>query len=193
MLQPEVESPARKTSAGFGRMHHIAYIVKDLSATRRFYQDVIGLPLIATWAEAREFPEFPGRVIEYCHAFFGLTDGSALAFFCFADEDVYRGYFRGQTPFVHVALNVSAEVQAELKSRIEAAGLENFYIDHGYCQSLYIKDPDGLNFEVTVDPRNAGAIAAWQTKTARSTLDRWVAGDRTPNNELLGDHSVHST
>ena len=33
------------------RLHHTAYVTKDLEATRRFYEDVIGLPLTATWCE----------------------------------------------------------------------------------------------------------------------------------------------
>ena len=27
------------------RMHHVAYVVKDQEVTRRFYEDVVGLPL----------------------------------------------------------------------------------------------------------------------------------------------------
>ena len=34
---------------GFIKGHHIAYLVKDQEATRHFYEDVIGLPLVA-WA-----------------------------------------------------------------------------------------------------------------------------------------------
>lgn len=173
-------------------MHHIAYLVKDLGATRRFYEDLMGLPLIAAWAEAREFPEFPGRILEYCHLFFGLRDGSALAFFGFADEDAFEAYYRGQTPFVHSAVNVSPAFQAEVRARVEAAGAQHYYIDHGYCRSLYVKDPDGMSFELTVDPESADEIAAWQADTARATLDRWLAGDRTPNNELLENHLVSS-
>jgi len=31
------------------RLHHTAYVSKDLEATRKFYEDVIGLPLLASW------------------------------------------------------------------------------------------------------------------------------------------------
>ena len=30
------------------RLHHHAFVVKDQKATRRFYEDVVGLPLVAT-------------------------------------------------------------------------------------------------------------------------------------------------
>ena len=64
------------------RLHHTAWTTRDMAATRAFYEEVIGLPLIATWCESdRLF----GRVRTYVHCFFGLADGGALAFFQFAD------------------------------------------------------------------------------------------------------------
>ena len=30
------------------RLHHTAYVSKNLEATRKFYEDIIGLPLMAT-------------------------------------------------------------------------------------------------------------------------------------------------
>ena len=39
------------------RLHHNAYVTRDQEATRRFYEDLIGLPLIATWCEADELFE----------------------------------------------------------------------------------------------------------------------------------------
>ena len=32
------------------RLHHNARVVKDHEKTRQFYQDVVGMPLLATWA-----------------------------------------------------------------------------------------------------------------------------------------------
>src|SRR5213595_1156008 len=69
------------------RLHHTAYTSKDLEATRHFYEDIIGLPLVATWCEK---DELFGKERTYCHCFFGLADGSALAFFQFADPEMYE-------------------------------------------------------------------------------------------------------
>jgi glyoxylase I family protein len=66
------------------RLHHTAYVSKDLEKTRAFYEDVIGLPLVATWSES---DELFGAVRTYCHCFFELEDGSALAFFQFANPE----------------------------------------------------------------------------------------------------------
>ncbi len=42
------------------RLHHTAYVTTDLEATRHFYEDIIGLPLVATWCET-DFLFAPGR------------------------------------------------------------------------------------------------------------------------------------
>ena len=71
------------------RLHHTAYVTRDLEATRKFYEDLIGLPLMATWCEV---DELFGAERVYCHLFFGLGDGGALAFFKFAkkeDEELF--------------------------------------------------------------------------------------------------------
>ena len=64
------------------RLHHTAAVTRDLEATRHFYEDLLGLPLIATWCEKETLL---GKMRTYCHAFFGIGDGGALAFFQFAD------------------------------------------------------------------------------------------------------------
>src|SRR3954451_21668635 len=90
------------------RLHHTAYVSKDLEATRKFYEDVIGLPLMATWCES---DELFGAARTYCHCFVGLADGSALAFFQFAnpgDQDLF-GPKMPESPFHHSAQNVDAE------------------------------------------------------------------------------------
>src|SRR5438445_10969086 len=33
------------------RLHHNAYVVRDQRVTRHFYEDLIGLPLVACWTE----------------------------------------------------------------------------------------------------------------------------------------------
>jgi len=31
------------------RLHHNAFVVKDHEANRRFFEDLLGIPLVATW------------------------------------------------------------------------------------------------------------------------------------------------
>lgn len=177
-------STAASTTANISRVHHIAYVVKDHAVTRKFYEEVLGLPLVSAWAEVGEFPEFPGRQIEYLHCFYALADGSTIAFFGFADDDVYETYKRAPSPFIHYSVKISQAERDVLEARITAAGLPFFAIDHGYVNSFYVPDPDGLIFEFCVDPENIAELDAYQRANAHSSLERWVAGDRTPNNDV---------
>jgi len=166
------------------RLHHTAYVTKDLEATRHFYEDLVGLPLIATWCEK---DHVFGKEREYCHAFFGIGDGGALAFFQFADPADINEFVPDmpKTPFVHLALKADRATQDALWQRLQNAGLkepEIFALEHGYCRSIYMTDPNGMIVEFTVDADNADEINRTQRANAHTELKRWLAGDRHSNN-----------
>jgi catechol 2,3-dioxygenase-like lactoylglutathione lyase family enzyme len=166
------------------RLHHTAYVSKDLEATRKFYEDVIGLPLVATWCES---DMLFGAERTYCHCFFGLGDGGALAFFQFArpeDQELFGPKMPG-TPFHHIALNVDAQTQKGIEERLKTHGFkepESFVLEHGYCRSVYVTDPNGMIVEFTHDAANADEINKTRLSDAHSELKRWLAGDHTSNN-----------
>jgi catechol-2,3-dioxygenase len=60
-------------------------------------------------------------------------------------------------------------------------------VDHGYCTSLYLWDPDGLLLELTVDEPSAVADAPEHRARAHAELARWRAGDRRSNNRYRRD------
>jgi catechol 2,3-dioxygenase-like lactoylglutathione lyase family enzyme len=166
------------------RLHHNAYVTRDMEATRKFYEDVIGLPLIATWSES---DDLFGAVRTYCHCFFGLGDGGALAFFQFEkpEDQEQFGPKMPFSPFHHIALNVDAEAQKGIEERLKAAGFkepESFVLDHGYCRSLYATDPNGLIVEFTLDAPKANEINAARRVSAHADLKKWLGGDHTSNN-----------
>lgn len=166
------------------RLHHNAYVTRDMEATRHFYEDLIGMPLVATWCES---DELFGKERTYCHCFFGLADGSALAFFQFADpeDQALFGPAMPPSPFHHIALNADAESQALVEARLKNAGIgePNFYVlDHGYCRSIYATDPNGMILELTVDNVEAASGNAQRRITAHNELKRWLAGDHRSNN-----------
>ena len=166
------------------RLHHTAYVSKDLEATRHFYEDLIGLPLVATWSERDEL--FGAERI-YCHTFFGLADGSALAFFQFAnqaDQELFDPALL-PSPFRHIALTVTAEVQAAIDGRLKAAEWKpegTYVLEHGYCRSLYTEDPNGMLLEFTVDADDAADTDGSRQARAHEVLAGWLAGDHTSNN-----------
>jgi len=162
------------------RLHHSAVVVKDLAASRAFYEGIMGLPLAATWCESNE------TLGDFCHAFFGLDDHSAVALFQFADEARYQALKRPETlsPFHHLALTGTKEMQDGIRQRADAASIDHRTTDHGYCVSLYLNDPDGHIVELTYDTQDALDNADFIRDRAAPELERWLAGDRATNNDL---------
>jgi glyoxylase I family protein len=166
------------------RLHHHAYAVKDQEANRHFLEDILGIPLVATWCE-RNFNKAVGREVDYCHTFFGIGDGGALAFFQYADAEVWEKS-KAIHPEIpnswHISLKVTQASFDEIAARLEANEIPFRTIDHGYCLSLYVSSPDKLPLEFTVDPPNAAEIDRMRRADAHAELARWLAGDRHVNN-----------
>src|SRR5262249_8754010 len=122
------------------RLHHHAYVVKDHEANRHFIADVLGIPLVATWCDKTSSPS-TGEQIEFGHSFFAMGDGSALAFFQFADPKFYQKCIAEKPAeigfFDHIAFKVDDPTYDQLKGRLTANGLEYRERDHGYCKSIY--------------------------------------------------------
>ena len=79
------------------------------------------MPLVATWTES---DVLFGAERTYCHTFYALADGSALAFFQFADpadQELFKTEINF-TPFRHIALAVDQDAQDAIKERIASAG-----------------------------------------------------------------------
>jgi catechol 2,3-dioxygenase-like lactoylglutathione lyase family enzyme len=135
----------------------------------------------------------PGRL--HHHAFVSRNqeatrrfyeDIICLAFFQFADAAITerQAALASTSPFDHVALTATPEIHEAITQRARAAGIDTMLVDHGYCRSLYLRDPDGLIVELTVDDPRATAEAPRRRASARADLARWLAGDHRPNNEL---------
>jgi len=115
-----------------------------------------------------------------------MADGGALAFFQFADDEAWeknRAILQEVGGSWHVAFKVTQAAFDDLMQRVTKASVPVRKIDHGYCVSMYLKTPDGLRLEFTVDAPDAEKIAAMRRKDAHSELARWLAGDRRANND----------
>ncbi len=169
------------------RLHHHAYVVRDHEVNRRFFEDLLGIPLVATWCE-KTFSRELNKEIEFCHTFFSMEDGSALAFFQFADPEMYA-LCQAEQPakigrYDHVAFKVEESTYEALKERLSRAGESYRETNHGYCKSIYATSPDGLHVEFTVDPPDVAVIDAARRADAHRELERWLAGDHRTNNDL---------
>jgi len=168
-----------------GRLHHNAHVTTDMASVRRFYEEIVGFPLVATWCEKTHLF---GKERVYMHCFFEVGNGECLAFFQFADAEDHAefGPELALSPFRHLAMKVDRKSQDGIRARLAKAGYEEpdtYFLDHGYCQSLYVMDPAKLLVEFTVDHEDVDEINADQLARAHAELDRWLGGDHSPNNE----------
>ncbi|HEY6531448.1 MAG TPA: VOC family protein [Acidimicrobiales bacterium] len=136
---PADERPA---STG-GGVHHLALICSDPETTIGFYQGVLGFPLV----ELFENRDYPGS----SHFFFDIGNRNMLAFFDFPGlglEAVPEGIGGVQ----HVAISVTPEVFEAAKARLEGGGVTYLGPDMGVLESIYFKDPDGIQVELIRQP-----------------------------------------
>jgi glyoxylase I family protein len=138
-LLAEDERPA---SIGRG-VHHLALICADPERTIRFYQELVGFPLV----ELFENRDYPGS----SHFFFDIGNGNLLGFFDFPGlglEPVPEGLGGIQ----HVAISVTPEVFEDAKRRLSDAGVDYLGPDMGVEESIYFKDPDNIQVELIRQP-----------------------------------------
>ncbi len=150
-------------------LHHNAWRCSDAERTRRFYEDLLGLPL----TDAIELEQSKtGRPVHALHLFFALGDGSSLAFF---DVPGMPFDFKAQHDFdLHIALEVAADSLPVMMARAQDAGVQVRGIsDHGFIHSIYLRDPDGYVVELTA-PANPPVPPKAQA-TVRNTLRNWQA------------------
>ena len=153
------------------KLHHNAYRCSDSEATRRFYEDFLGLPLV----EALEIGETKtGRATHTLHTFYRLDDGSHLAFFE-AHEMPFE--FKKQQDFdLHIALEVGPEDLQPMLAKGRELNIETRGpSDHGMIDSIYFRDPDGYVIELCAKRGNHDALMDPARNGARDKLRRWTA------------------
>ena len=165
-------------------LYHYSFPCRDGEETRHFYEDILGCPLIGTFVETTDpVTEQPSN---YIHCFFEFADGTALAFFQFQEGLYKESEIQGnQDPFDHhIALEVAdKETVYAYRDKLEAAGYEHMLIDHGYCYSIYMHDPNGMQVELTTKVPKTVEIMERHARTAHEDLEKWLAGVTVANNE----------
>jgi glyoxylase I family protein len=138
-LVPEAERP-KSTVRG---IHHLALICSDVEQTIRFYQGILGFPLI----ELLENRDYPGST----HFFFDIGNDNLLGFFDFPGLGLERAE-EAIGGVQHIAISATKENFEEIKGRLDANGIEYLGPDRGVKESVYFRDPDGIQIEITYDP-----------------------------------------
>lgn len=147
-------------------LHHAAYRCRDSEQTRAFYEDFLGLPLV----DAFEIKTtMTGRNTAVLHSFYGMGDGSCIAFFEAPDRPFD---FKEQHDFdLHIALEVDMDTLHAMFDKGKSAGMAPRGIsDHGFIHSIYFRDPNGYVVELTAKTEGAGEDRA---SKAHDALDAW--------------------
>lgn len=143
---PETKTPKSKS------VHHIAYATRDVEATYDFYANKLGLPLIHA-----ENTRVEGGY--HRHFFFGIGSGEAIAFFEVHDVGEDPDYKTaistglGLPSWVnHIAfrLDTLEELSDQVKFMHDNGIGDVLEINHGWCTSVYMEDPNGITVEFCV-------------------------------------------
>ncbi len=150
-------------------LHHNAYRCRDSEETRKFYEDFLGLPLINAFeiAETKS-----GRKTHVLHSFYGMRDGSALAFF----EDPNRPFeFKEQHDYdLHIALEVEYAALAWMQEHASKHGIDcRGVADHQFIDSIYLRDPNGYVIELTAKRPDHDLQVKAARRLAHEALDAW--------------------
>jgi catechol 2,3-dioxygenase-like lactoylglutathione lyase family enzyme len=132
------ETVGRPRSTARG-VHHVALICADVEQTIRFYQGLLGFPLV----ELFENRDYKGST----HLFFDIGHDNTLAFFDFPDLGLgpYTEVLGG---LHHIAISVDQPQWDAARARLEVAGVHTQIESES---SLYFSDPDGVRLELIAE------------------------------------------
>ncbi len=129
----------KERTAVFG-IGEIALRVSNLDRMQKFYEEVIGLPLMTRIADC---------------AFFKVADGysghtQVLALFDRSRTPGYRGTDTAKSTIDHIAFEISLADFAGERTRLETLGLQVETAEHAWVhwRSLYVADPEGNQVEL---------------------------------------------
>jgi glyoxylase I family protein len=129
---------AKRPASTVQGVHHLALICRDVEETIRFYQELLGFPLV----ELVENRDYPGS----SHFFFDIGNNNLLGFFDFPGHD-HPDFSETIGGVQHLALSTSPEEFAAARERLDAAGIDYLGPDRGVENSLYLRDPNGVGLE----------------------------------------------
>jgi glyoxylase I family protein len=124
-------------------IHHAALICSDVEQTIQFYQGLLGFPLV----ELVENRDYNGS----SHFFFDLGNSTLLGFFDFPGLGLQPGV-ESIGSVQHIAISTPRDRWEELRARLDEAGVKYFGPNEGIAESMYLKDPDGIQIELLSDP-----------------------------------------
>jgi catechol 2,3-dioxygenase-like lactoylglutathione lyase family enzyme len=134
-----LQAPTARPKSTAQGVHHVALLCSDVERTIRFYQELLGFPLV----ELFENRDYKGST----HLFFDIGHDNTLAFFDFPDLGLgpYAEVLGG---FHHLAISVSREQWESARQRLDDAGIATQFESE---VSMYFSDPDGVRLELIAE------------------------------------------
>jgi catechol-2,3-dioxygenase len=117
-------------------LDHVALCVRDAERSANWYVDVLGF-------ERR----YPG-MWEGVPIFVGLGK-TAIALFPQRNADANPPQSRESAGIVHLALRADRKNFAAAQRELTARGIAFHFSDHEISHSIYFRDPDGIELEIT--------------------------------------------
>jgi catechol 2,3-dioxygenase-like lactoylglutathione lyase family enzyme len=143
--------------------HHVAIATRDLDATHRFYTEVMGFDLAKVvvgetmeggWARHVFYDTHQGGLM----AFWDIHDGNdeAIEF----NPSISKGL--GLPTWTnHIAFDAPTLTDLDaMKRRWLDHGETVAEIDHGWCTSIYVTDPNGIMVEFCTSTRDLTEVDA---------------------------------
>lgn len=139
-------------------IHHLAFATKCTEATYKFYHERLGMTLARTENHRKGKGWFK-------HFFFDMGSGQYIAFFEIKDVGE-RADFRTDINLAvgvpmwinHVAFKADTlDTYEQIKARCKENAVPLLAeVDHDWCKSVYLIDPNGLMLEFTHNHNPAG-------------------------------------
>ena len=127
----------------YNGINHLAMVTGDMTATIRFWRDLLEMRLVAGLGR-------PG----YRHYFFEISPNDMISFFEWSDalpipERDHGVPVKGPVAFDHLSIGVDTDDDLwTLKEKLEAADIwVSEVIDHGFIHSIYSFDPNNIPIE----------------------------------------------
>lgn len=137
--------------------HHLAIATKDMQATHDFYTRAMGFELVRVEKAATGPGEDWAK-----HFFYDTGDGEMMAFWELHSQAIGDTFPTSISEGLglpkwtnHIAFSSeSLDALNEARTRINAAGYDVIEIDHHWCRSIYVDDPNGIMVEFCVTTKS---------------------------------------
>jgi catechol 2,3-dioxygenase-like lactoylglutathione lyase family enzyme len=189
-MSAAAKTPGPGQLAVLRSINHAAYRCRDAEQTRWFYEDVLGIPLVA--ALIREKIAGLEEDTPYLHLFFQLGNGNLIAFFDEPTGATPEQFERAFSFDRHLAFEVDTEAEMlAWQKRINAAGVSCLGpVDHGIVRSVYMYDPNGLQTEICVRTPIHDQVMAEEQRNAHENIRKWNARTRAAKEARFGAAAI---